>query len=79
MANLNFETFLKFFKKKFFFFLDFIIFNKLNHNNFSNLEGITLDSNTILFDAFRDKLENRNPIKNNNDLLNLRWGEDSHL
>lgn len=38
-----------------------------------------LETNTILFDAFRDKIERRDPIKNILDLKLLRWGEDSHL
>lgn len=51
--------------------------NYFNNNN--RVESLTSDSNTILFDAFRDKLENRNPFGNVNDITNLRWGEDSHL
>jgi len=63
--------------------LDEIILDKVFEINkvpsINKNEGISIDTNILLFDAFRDKLENRNPINNKNDLFGLRWGEDSHL
>ena len=33
----------------------------------------------ILTNAFRDHIEERNPVYNSNDLFKLSWGEESHL
>jgi hypothetical protein len=35
--------------------------------------------NNILFDAFRDRFNNRNPNTNDSDLFQLDWGENSHM
>ena len=66
------------------------ISNYLNLNYFNKIINLKnkkkekyilreIETNNLLFDAFRDKIEIRDPIKNILDLKLLRWGEDSHL